>query len=214
MLIGALLGDKDLVARALKAEPLVHINYDGFNRSGFAYARAQAAPETWWDGTLMGPQAVQLIREGRAGLLVSLYDRKFGNPAAFLKTCACNPISAGPELVVALRRSGRAKDASTILAGVDEEIRRLEQSGDQWVQTEVGRARVAALAGNVRLAKQQLHDAVARGWKGQDVCIDPAIDPAFDGLQQDPEFSAIVNLFHQSQRAEAEKLARIDTSPI
>lgn len=214
MLVGAFLGDNDLVALVLKAEPVLHANYDPFNRPGLAFARAQASPETWWDGQMMGAQAAQLVSEGKARLLVTLYDHKFGRPAAFLANCACNPISAGPGLVVALRQSKRLREADEILAGVSQEIAALEAAGDLLLQTRISRARIAALAGDARTAKQQLHEAIQRGWKGQDVGIDPAIDPAFASLRNDAEFRSIVKSLRASQKSEAERLARLDLSGI
>ncbi len=219
--VATLLGDKRLRDRILEKDPLLKVNLNALERSGWARERARQSPETWWDGTLMGAQASQLVREGSSSLLVSLYDRRFGTPEAFVRKCPWitghmqdHATAIGPVLAVALRRVGRRAEAERLLAGISAKLRRLEQAGDFLLGTEVSRARIAALTGNRQVAMERLRDAVRRGWKGQsaDFGMDPATDPAFESLRGDAAFEAIVKTFHDALRTESERLARLDLS--
>jgi len=198
-------------------DPALRVNFNASSRPGWAYERAQKAPDTWWDATLIGEQASQLISEGRSALLVSLYDRRFKSPEEYVSRCPqfCNPISAGPALVLALRQAGRRADADRLLTALKRTIERLEAASDQDFNTELSGARLAALAGNTKDAMRRLRDAVSRGWKGQDTGFpDPESDPALDNLRKDPEFQSVLKLLRASQAAEAERLSHVDLSGI
>lgn len=210
--IAVLLGDASLAEAILAKDASLRSKYNALRKPGGALDRARASPDTWWDATLLGQQASQLVSEGRSALLVDLYDRRFKSAEAFLSRCPqfCNPISVAPALVVALRRTGRRADAEAVLAAAQLEVGKLRAAGDRLLNTEVSAARLAALSGDSREAKRLLRDAVERGWKGQDTAIsDPGADAAFDGLSKDGEFQAIVTSLRRSRQREAEKLPRI-----
>lgn len=215
--IAALLGDKALQDRMLVQDSMLRANFNASHKPGWAYDRAQSSPDTWWDATLVGEQASQLVSEGRSALLVSLYDRRFKTPEDFISKCPafCSAISVAPALALALRKAGRSAEANAVLAGAAKEVAKLQSSGDRQFNTEVSSARLAALSGDGATAKRYLRDAVQRGWKGQDTGFpDPAADQAFASLRTDPEFQAIAKSLRASQHAEAEKLARLDMSGI
>ncbi len=213
--IASLLAMASLQDRLLAKDPLLQPNFNAFHKPGWAYHRAQTSADTWWDATLLGAQAAQLVSEHRSALLLSLYDRRFKSPEDFISKCPsfCNPISAGPALVVALRQMGRNADANRMLVGLRKAVSQLEAAGDRLFATEVSGARIAALAGNAKEANRRLRDATLRGWKGQDTGFpDPELDPAFADLQRDPEFRSIMKLLRTSQQAEAKHLATVDLS--
>ena len=215
--IAALLGNAALQNHLLAQDPMLRANFNPSHRPGWAYERAQSSLDTWWDATLVGEQAAQLVSEGRSSLLVSLYDRRFKTPEAFVSHCPafCNALSVAPALVIALRKAGRRADADAVLAAANGQLRKLQWAGDRFFNTGVNAARLAALAGNAAVAKNHLRDAVQHGWKGQDTGFpDPAMDPVFETLRSDAEFQAILKLFRSAQQHEAEKLARIDVSGI
>jgi hypothetical protein len=107
---------------------------------------------------------------------------------------------------------GREADAGRILSGVAIDFRQIESAGDHTIGTEVASARIAALSGDAAGAKDRLRDALQRGWKGQsaDFGVDLTTDPAFASLQDDVEFATLVAGLHRAQKAEAERLARVD----
>ena len=216
--IAALLGNTSLQNHLLAQDPMLRANYNALHKPGWAAERAGNSPDTWWDATLLGAQAAQLVSEDKAALLVSLYDRRFKSPEDFILRCPqfCNSISAAPALIAALRKVGRRTDADRVLRNAVKEIAKLKTTGDHPLfNTEVSSARLAALAGDPKEAIRRLRDAVARGWKGQDTGFpDPEHDPAFVTLRGDPNFQAAIGLLHKSQAAEAERLTHIDLSGI
>jgi cytochrome c-type biogenesis protein CcmH/NrfG len=217
LFIASLLNDKRLVDRLLAQDPMMRPDFNSIRKPGWANERAQKSPDSWWDTTLVGEQASQLVLEGRAAVLVSLYDRRFRSPADFVLRCPtfCLSIAVGPALVIALRQVGRPAEADRVLAELGKAVGLLEAAGDGLFFTKVSGARLAALGGNAKDAKQRLRDVIRRGWMGQETDFpDPDIDPAFAGLRNDAEFQSVVALFHKSQRTEAERLAHVDLSGI
>ena len=215
--IAALLGDKKLQDHMLAQDLMLRANFNSSHKPGWAYERAQSSADTWWDATLVGGQASQLISEGKWKLLVSLYDRRFKTAENFISHCPtfCNPISVAPSLIIALRKAGRSADANEILTAATQKVYKLQSAGDRLYNTEVSSARLAALSGETAKAKERLRDAIQRGWKGQDIGFPaPETDPVFENLRNDADFQAILKSLRKSQQAEAEKITHIDTSGI
>src|SRR5262249_34217585 len=110
---------------------------------------------------------------------------------------------------------GRGATADRILSATAKLVQRFEAAGDRQFDTQIDSARIAAVAGSGKKASRILLDAVARGWKGQDIgSPDPELDPAFDTVRSDPDFQSAMKLLRESQRAEAERLAKVDLSGI
>jgi hypothetical protein len=210
-----MLRDTALQDRLLAEDPMLKPNFNASSKRGWAYERAQRSPDSWWDATLVGPQAAQLVTEGRAALLVSLYDRRFKSPDDFVLHCPsfCDPVATGPALVVALRQMGRRADADRMLAALQAAVRKLEAAGDLLIDTQLTAARLAALESDGNAANRLLREAIARGWKGQETELpDPENDPAFAALRGQPDFQATMRALRAAQHAEALRLAKVDLS--
>ena len=206
------LGNRPLESQLLRADPSLRALLDPYTTPGYAFARAKSRPDGWWDGNLMGAQAAQLVSEGNSATLAGLYDRAFSSPSAFVQSCPCDVLAAGPPLVLALRQMRRETEARQLVAALREPLRRLAAQGDRAPQRLIAEARLASVAGDDDIASNLFRDAVNRGWRGQDAeyGADPATDPALARIRSHAGFRQALEGYRAAIKSEAARLAAVE----
>jgi tetratricopeptide (TPR) repeat protein len=138
----------------------------------------------------------RLLAGGRASELVARFEA--GGPGNLSQLARRTDdrsllVAFAPDMALALRAVGRARDADALLSRTDAELRRVYAAGPvpDWV--DAGLARLRAAQGRRTEALAALARAIDRGWHYAPLTPMPDIANlyAFRSLQGDPRFEAL-----------------------
>jgi TolB-like protein/DNA-binding winged helix-turn-helix (wHTH) protein len=155
-----------------------------------------------------------LLRAGRTGDLVALYDGLIASPQALARHPAGHQafIEEAPSMAIALRSVGRNEEARRILDLADFAAR--QRVGSDAVPTWylVDAARLWSVRGDSADAIAALETAVSRGWAYNDHAIFESLgdEPAFASLRDHPRFQSIVNRLTAHSRRERREAAHLN----
>lgn len=212
--IASRLGNTQLSDQLLRAEPRL-ATMIAFEKPGYASSLAHNAPDQWWANESVGGLARQLIGSGNDGQLLTLYDNRFDTAADLWRMGAEFADSLAPPLIIAMRRAGRAAEATELRDRWAADIAKLGAQGDRSPAYSVGQAQLAAIDANPAGAARWIDVAVAAGWKGQiiDLGFGPDRDPIFAAIRSDPRMSEAIARYRAAIATEAAAVALLKLSP-
>ena len=183
-------GELDAVRRLASVHPQLKEVFAPLLEPEAAVARAQDA-QAWWVSDYQEDDARQLLRTGRADLLLQLLQQQ---PLSLLELGGSwRRMALGAQFVVALRTAGRDQEADRLLLSIRQDLGRVAASGYSYFSLDLGNAVTSALAAEDEQAVAYLDQAVDKGWRGQfsDWSVDPADEPAFARLRGRSDFERV-----------------------
>ena len=172
------------------------------------------SPATFWiaqNVAAIGPRVY--LQAGRGDDLLWLYDQAFPNPETLI-SAARNPKSGveffpqfAPDLVIALRQAGRAREASIVLDAAQEMIRPALAAPRIFVEDLVAASHISAVAGDRHSAMALIGRSFARGWPHLSVSVSPEVgrldaDPAYASLRNDQRFRTLAARYETERERE------------
>ena len=178
------LTDRAAALKSIASRPFEVSVYARDDRA--ALAQIDAAGETLWDDPGRSWMAADvLIRTGRAGRLLAVFDSRYPGAAAY---CQTGVLGAALYYADALARAGRAREAATVLDCAERRARSDFEEGWWRPLNSFTLARIAALRGDRGQALIRLEAAYRAGFRGHFHTADPIDYPEFRAIAAEPRF--------------------------
>lgn len=177
---------------------------------GAAAAEVEAMGISIWNiPDLPAAWAKAMVHAGRNDELLRLTETRWGSIGKLIRDPSCRFHELGPTFVVALRESGRNREAQALLEATKAEYRHRVRNGVAGAEKSVQLAAIHGLEGRIDQAIAELERAASMGWVDQNGPYGIALDdPAFIPLRSHPRFQALSKRIAEKIAAEAAKVEK------